>query len=310
MTTIDTVTAAPETTIAPVTVAIDDGPVTPDADGRSRGWRATVIVSPTERRASLFTAIGSGVPADVWHNRVLSLAVNTAASGEAVRAILEDDAAQAILADLCDQYEGDRWDGHNHVGRWPCDEGGTPDYLPLIMRLEAMIAEAPCYSSAADWCSPAWSECKREVEAAILGAKDADAEEAALTALVDKWATDARDNGALIDAADLRKQVDAMAEELAGDLADDETLYVVEGARVDALRDCDLGAVLADVGSLGETWCLVEATSEIRAARKARTLRAQGGAACVAEVRRLGDEWTCAMDGRDGVAALVAALPT
>jgi hypothetical protein len=178
------------------------------------------------------------------------------------------------------------------------------------MRLEAMIAEAPCYQSAADWCSPAWSECKREVEAAILGAKDADAEEAALTALVDKWATDARDNGALIDAADLRKQVDAMAEELAGDLADDETLYVVEGARVDALRDCDLGAVLADVGSLGETWCLVEATSEIRAARKARTLRAQGGAACVAEVRRLGDEWTCAMDGRDGVAALVAALPT
>ncbi len=306
MTTIDTIATE---TVAPVTIAIDDGPVTPDADGRGRGWRASLVLDPEERRVTLFACIGSGTPADVWHNRSLSLAIDAAASGEAVRTILEGDDAQAILADLCDQYEGDTWDGHNQVGRWPCDENGMPDHVGPLANLEAMIAEAPCYQSAADWCSPAWSECKREVESAILGAKDTAAKEAALAALVDKWAVDARDNGALIDANDLRKQVDAMAEELAGDLADDETLYVVEGARVDALRDCDLDAVLADVGSLGETWCLVEATSEIRAARKARTLRAQGGAACVAEVRRLGDEWTCTMDGRDGVAALVAALP-
>jgi hypothetical protein len=304
MTTIDTVTAAPETTIAPVTVAIDDGPVTPDADGRSRGWRATVIVSPTERRASLFTAIGSGVPADVWHNRVLSLAVNTAASGEAVRAILEDDAAQAILADLCDQYEGDRWDGHNHVGRWPCDEDGTPDYLSLIMRLEAMIAEAPCYQSAADWCSPAWSECKREVEAAILGAKDADAEEAALAALVDKWATDARDNGALIDAADLREQVDAMADE-SGD-ADVYVVDIIDGTpRCDTLDTVDLDADVEDMANLGETWALVEAASEVDAWRKARALFAQSGV--VAEARRLAGEWTYPGDALDRIAAALPA---
>ena len=308
MTTTDTIAADTTETIAPVAIAIDDGPVTPDADGRSRDYRASLVLDPEKRRVYLFTCIGSGSPADVWHNRALSITVDTSADGAAVRAILEGEAAQSLLVDLCDMYEGDTWNGHNHVGSWPHTDG-LADHVAPVASLEAMIAEAPCYSSAADWCSPAWSECKREVEAAILGAKDADAEEAALAALVDKWATDARDNGALIDADDLRKQVDAMAEELTGDLADDETLYIVEGARVDALRDCDLDVVLADVGSLGETWCLVEATSEIRAARKARTLRAQGGAACVAEVRRLGDEWTCIMDGRDGVAALVAALP-
>ena len=308
MTNIDTIAADTTETVAPVAIAIDDGPVTPDADGRNRGWRASLILDPTERRVTLFTRIGSGTPVDVWHNRALSLSVDAAADGAAVRAILEGEDAQATLAGLCDMYEGDEWDGHNRVGRWPSTDG-IEDHVGPVASLEALVAEAPCYSSAADWCSPAWGECKREVEAAILAAKDDAAEEAALAALADEWATDARDNGALIDATDLRGQVNAMAEELAGDLSGDETLYVVEGARVDALCDCDLDTVLADVAHLGETWCLIEATSEIRAARKARTLRAQGGAACVAEVRRLGDEWVCTMGERDGVAALVAALP-
>jgi hypothetical protein len=308
MTNLDTVTAAPETTIAPVAVAIDDGPVTPDADGRNRGWRASLVLDPAERRVTLFTCIGSGVPADVWHNRALAIAVDTSASGEAVRAILEGDDAQAILADLCDMYEGDTWDGHNHVGSWPCDETGMADYVGPLASLEAMIAEAPCYQSAADWCSPAWSECKREVEAAILGAKDAAAEEAALAALVDKWATDARDNGALIDANDLRKQLDAMAEELRGD--GEEDVYVVHagGDMVDtnALDTWDLDRLLSDIAGLGETWALVEATSELDATVKARTLRAQGGAAVVAEARRLAGEWNYPGDAIDRI---VAALP-
>lgn len=304
MTTTDLTPAATES-FAPVAVTIDDGPLTPDTTG-TRGWRACLVLDPEERTVYAFTAIGSGTPMNVWHNRALAISVNALTSGEHLRELLEGDEAQALLADLCDQYEGEEWDGHNNVGCWTCDEEtGLPEHTDAVAALEAMIEDVPSYWNAADWISGAYSECKREVRAAILSARDEAAEEAALDELADEW-IDA-DGDAILDRADVRKQIDAMVEDLVrGTDADVEDVYVVEGDDINALDDCDLDTVLADVANLGETWVVVEATSDVGAARKARTLRAQGGAACVAEVRRLAAEWTYPADALNRI---VAALP-
>lgn len=301
MTTTDMTPAATET-FAPVAVTIDDGPLTPDTTG-TRGWRACIVVNPETRTVTISAIIGSGTPANVWHNRALALSVGALASGKHLRDLLEGDDAQALLADLCDQYEGTRWDGHNNVGTWACDdETGLPDYTVPVATLEQMIEGVPSYWSAADWISGAYSECKREVEKAILSAKDESAEAAALDALANEWI--AADGDAILDRADVRKQIDAIVDDLAE--GGEEEVYVVEGAEVNALEDCDLDAVLADIANLGETWVVVEATTEVGAARKARTLRAQGGAACVAEVRNLAAEWTYPGDALDRI---VSALP-
>lgn len=301
MTTADMTPAAAET-FAPITVTIDDGPLTPDTTG-TRGWRACLVLDPEERTVYAFTAIGSGTPMNVWHNRALALSVDATVSGEHLRDLLEGDEAQAILADLCDTYEGTHWDGHNNVGCWACDETGMPEHTAGVAALEQMIEGVPSYWSAAEWLSGAWSECKREVEEVILSAKDEAAEGVALDALADKWIE--ADGDAILDRADVRKQISAMVEELTE--GDAEEVYVVEGAEINALDDCDLDAVLTDISNLGETWVVVEATTEVGAARKARALRAQGGAACVAEARRLAAEWTYPGDALNRVAAALPA---
>jgi len=68
----------------------------------------------------------------------------------------------------------------------------------------------------------------------------------------------------------------------------------------------DLDVAIADVANLGETWALVSAASEIDAWRKARALLPQGGAAVVAEARRLAGDWSYPGDAIDRI---VVALP-
>lgn len=306
MTTTDTTPAA-ETTVAPVTIAIDDGPLTADSDGRNRGWRASLVLNPETRTVYPFTCVGSGTPANVWHNLALSLSVSAVASGKHLREMLEGDEAQAILAAIIDTYEGESWDGHNNVGRWSCDENGLPDYTCDVATLEAMIEAVPTFWSASDYLSPAWSECKREVEEAILGANDEAAEKAAIDALIAEWASSGATNGALVDEGDLRACVDRMVTELTE--GDAEDLYLVEGEDVDTLDTMNLNSVVGDLANLGETWCIVEARSQVDAATKARALMAQGGAAVVAEVRRLADEWNYPVNGVDALAVIVTALP-
>jgi len=195
-----------------VLIKISNGPLTPDTTG-TRGWSASLVLDPEERTVYAFTTIGSGTPMNVWHNRALALSVGALASGKHLRDLLEGDEAQAILADLCDQYKGTEWDGRNNVGIWPCDEDtGLPDYTVPVATLEQMIEGVPSYWSAADWLSPAWSECKRDVEDAILSSKDEAAEDAALDALADKWIE--ADSDAILDHDDVRKCIDIMVEEI------------------------------------------------------------------------------------------------
>lgn len=308
MTTIDTIAADTTETVAPVTVAIDDGPLTPDHDGRSRGWDASLHLDPEDRTVTVHAGIGNGTTFAVWHGRALSLAVDKAASGEHLRAVLESEEAQTILDEICGCYEGERWDGNNNIGQWSKDEDGEEPHRALVDQLEAMIAEVPCYSSAADWIGCAWGECRSEVEAAILGAASDGAEEAALDALAVAWIDNAEET--ILDRGDVRDQIDAMAEQLVEDGAERD-VYLAEvtggGAPECAPLDTmDLDKTLADIANIGETWCIVEASTPVDAWRKARALRSQGGAVVVAEARRLAGEWNYPEDALDRI---VAALP-
>jgi len=206
-----------------IDIDIDDGPVTPDHDGRGRGWQAILILDPEAREVTVHAAIGGAVPAPLWHGRWLSVSLKAAASGEHLRDLLKGEEAMGILNDIFDCYEGSRWDGHNHVGVWKCEvhdetEHGTVKTWPhhaMTEALQRMVEDVPCFWSAADWLEPAWSECKREVQKIIEKTDEGPDRDDAISVLVDEWITDASTNDALIDADDLRKQIGAMVQELA-----------------------------------------------------------------------------------------------
>lgn len=138
--------------------------------------------------------------------------------------MLEGEDAQSLLLEICDTYEGTRWNGNNNVGCWSCDEETwTPDYTVPVDALEQMIErDVPSYWSAADWLSGAWSECKEQVLLVLLKFKDRDSEESELDALADEWI--AADTDAILDRADVCKQIDLMVEEIKGeDIQDEES---------------------------------------------------------------------------------------
>lgn len=211
-------TKAPETTTSTVDIRIDDGPVTPDADGRNRGWSAALWLDPEDRDVTVWRGIGNGVPAHVWHNRSMHVAIHAGASGESVRAICE--AHRATIAAIFDSYEGAEWDGSNHVGSWETDDDGEPLYVPLVAKLEAALAEAKTYWPAGDWLSGAWEEGKHEVAEAIDGL-DGDAREAALDEVAEAWVAQGKSDGVTVDLADVRRQIDRMVEQLAKTAEDD-----------------------------------------------------------------------------------------
>lgn len=304
--TLSTTTPATETTpaaVEPVTIRIDAGPVTPDFDGRSRGWQAVLILDPDDRDVTLHAGIGAGTPGNVWHGLALSLSINTAASGEALTEILESDEAQALLAAICDSYEGTRWDGHNTVGVWAKDEDGEPLYATDIAVLSDMLKEAANYWAAGDWFAGAWHEVRAEVRAAILASATEEAERLALAALVSNYVTGAAADNALLDESDVAECVADLAAQ-ATDEDEDDTFWCVEPdgtttPLADVVESC-----VADAGNLGETWWVVEATSPVKAWRATRALRAEGTSAARAELRRLESAWES-----EALTALVAALP-
>lgn len=280
-------------TAAPVTIAIGEGPVTPDHDGRSRGWRCSLVINPETRTVTLDAGIGSGTPMNVWHNRALSLSLNVAADGEAVTELLEGEEAQELLAAICDSYEGTRWDGHNNVGCWAADEDDAtmPAHVHWTTRLEAMLEDVSCYGSASDWLGGAWSECRDEVAKVIAGAATDKAEAEAIDSLIERWIDDARSNASLLlSESDVRRSVESMIEQLTEE--DDDDLWLVEGGEATRLSECDEAKAVADAASLGETWWVVDALNATLAHRAARALRAAGVGAARDEVKRLDGKYT------------------
>lgn len=205
-----------------IDIDIQDGPVTPDFDGGSRGWQARLILDPESREVTVYAAIGGAVSAPLWHGRWLSVSLSAAASGEHLRELLNGEEAMGLLHDIFDCYRGCRWDGHNNVGEWEYEvhdetEHGTVKTWPhhaMVESLQRLVEDVPRFWSAADWLEPAWSECKREVQKVIEKTEEGSGREDALKALVDEWVTDAHANDALIDESDLLKVVETMVKDL------------------------------------------------------------------------------------------------
>lgn len=274
-----------ETAGADITISVDAGPVTPDFDGCSRGWSAELILDPEDRTVVLNAKIGNGTPAFVWHNRAITLSVNESADGEAIERILE--AHREAIDEAFETYEGASWDGHNMVGSWESDDDGRPLHEAILGSLQDEINGAPCYWSACDWLGGAWSECRRDLEGRI-GDLGGEALAKKLGEVAEAWANEGASNDALLDADDVRKQIDRMVEELR---EGNECLWIVESGEATALNECEVQAAIDDLKNLGETWVVVEATSEYAARVAARAVREQGAGAGLATVRALLDSW-------------------
>lgn len=202
-----------------VNINIEDGPVTPDFDGRSRGWQASIIIDPEDMEVTLYTCIGSTTPGNVWNGLALEVPVKNSAAGESLREILLSDEAQALLSMICDNYEGQEFDGHNMVGKWARTESPDGEFLEHLHHgdldhLARIIDEqVKCYWSASDWLDGAWTECLRDV-AHVLDTTDGKDREEAIASLVNEWTKEASANDALLDEADVRVLVDRMVEQV------------------------------------------------------------------------------------------------
>lgn len=274
-------TTETETAFAPIKVDIDDGQVGPDCSGA----RACLLLDPEGRDVTVWYGVGPGCPEAVWHRRMLTVALNPKAEGENVRAIVE--AHLDTVAAIFDLYEGQAWDGSNHVGTWGGDENGVGLDL-LTSELEEALAEAATYWDASEWLAPAWYEVKAAVREALVAGRGLDD-------LAAEWARDGANDGALVHAADIRSNFDKAAEELRAE--GDEAIYVVRGAGAATLGDTE---ELPDARAFGETWRCVEATNGLDAVLKARAL---DGADASAELDRLLGAWD-----EDYVARLAAHL--
>lgn len=301
----------PDPAPQPVSVSIDDGPVTPDFNGRSQGWRASLVVDPEDRSAYLDTGIGAGTPGNVWHGRALDYSIDSTASGEHLRALLEGEEGQALLAEICDAYQGAEWDGHNLRGTWAAgteDDSTAADAAGLALR--ALLEELPTYWAAGDWIGGDRPGVTREVRSLILAAESDEAEAKALRQYAERMAEDA-ERDALLDVDDLESEIQRIAEEARGedeDTEEDRPFWLVERRTngkigIDLLRNLGSKALLSCLANLGKSWVIVEASSPVRAWVAARALLAQGPEATVEHLRALERQWS-----DETIEALVAAL--
>lgn len=289
--------------LSPITITIGYGPVTPDFDGRDRGWKSRLILDPEAREVRLYTDIGNAIPMALHLGTEVSFGCDESAAGESLQELLEQGDAQALLDQVCDCYLGERWDGQNSVGQWDKDDDGITLHVALLEQIEELIREAKQYTGTKDWIDGTRSECVAEVKKTILAAASAEAEVKALVELADEWIGVARSDGILLDRADVVEEISELAQE-ASDEGERDTFWVVRpGGEAQPLETVDLEALAADVRHLGETWWVVDATSPVKAWRAVRPLRARGVVAGGEELRRLEDTWN-----DEGLSRLVEAL--
>jgi hypothetical protein len=105
------------------------------------GYRIELYLDPTERAVYLFEHVGSGEPEPAWHGRHHHVCrIPEDAIPESVAEAIS--AIEGHLEWICDQYQGDHWDGSNYRGRWA--EADDHDY-------DVEIPEIACYWGPADW---------------------------------------------------------------------------------------------------------------------------------------------------------------
>jgi len=199
-----------------VVVNIGDGPVTPDFDGKSRGWAARLILDPEDRTVTLHATVGGGIPASVWHGRACALSIPADAAGESVRSILESEVAQEHLRAIFAAYAGAEWDGGNKVGVWnredPEDPKSRGAHIRNLEELEALLEEVHRYQDAASWIGGETATVCAEARAAVAGLKG-EAAEAALRTLACGIAAEAETSGTILDVGEVQDFLASLLEE-------------------------------------------------------------------------------------------------
>lgn len=193
-----------------IKVCVDDGSVTPDSDGRNRGWQCHLELDPEDRVVFVSAQIGSGISSRAFHDRSVCLGLSTVASGKHVRELLEGDEAQEIMGKICDMFEGVEWDGNNHVGIWR-EEDGQVAYLDHVRKLEEMLESVPEFGSASDYIGCASGDMRHEIREKV-GRLLGDERDRAIEELAQEWTEEAERDGFLIEEDDMLSSARYLAE--------------------------------------------------------------------------------------------------
>jgi len=100
-----------------------------DSLGMASGGSVRVTLDPRGERPEVKTyrMYGAGIPAPCYHNLELTLCTyGPGIDGDEIRARLMD--KEEHILRLAAGWEGARWDGHNHVGRWSDDAWNDDEF--------------------------------------------------------------------------------------------------------------------------------------------------------------------------------------
>lgn len=180
-----------------------------DCHATTSDWRFWLYVEPEARRVHHYSQHGDGTPMPVWHGKATLISLPSNAVGTEILAILQDSECRDLLAQLCDQYEGERWDGSNYVGCWrdDGDDGYPACRHDLEVRIEGLFVEVATYWSASDYLAPVWGQHEADSVRQRL------ADDGGLDAIADEMVADASRQEATLDADDVRETLESLLAE-------------------------------------------------------------------------------------------------
>lgn len=161
------------------------------------GYAHYLVLDLSEDEPSVYLWYGTGTlgtPMHLWHNVGWSFGLPLNVDAGAVVETLESDEAQALLAEVCAQFEGTEWNGSNHVGVWDKSDKAEARRRDISHELESLFENLSTYWDAGDWLFQAGSaETLLEVATLMHTGKT-------LEEIGDMWATDAiRSASVLVD---------------------------------------------------------------------------------------------------------------
>lgn len=99
---------------------------------------AYLVLDPVEPdlEADYSGEIGNGMPADVWHNRVIRISIPACSSYQGIKALEENEQLIKFVEKMRDSFE-DHWDGNNYVGRYY--DGWADDLMDIERMIEGVM---------------------------------------------------------------------------------------------------------------------------------------------------------------------------
>lgn len=113
---------------------------------RTSGAKNEIVIEPDDDGGATvwpFANVGPGSPESVWHRRAISIPYGDTVDGAALEEALRENVD--LLEQIAACYEGCRWDGSNHRGRWRLETEA------LLNELCGVIDDVPTVWDADDW---------------------------------------------------------------------------------------------------------------------------------------------------------------